>query len=442
MREKQNIEFKEKWDDDYLKWICGFANANGGTIFIGLDDDGKIVQLSGIKKLMDDIPNKIRNKLGIISDVNLIEKDASEYIEIVTKPYSVPVSYRGRFYYRTGSTKMELTGNNLNEFLLKKSGKTWDDIIEPLATINDIDELSIKKYLSDVSKSGRIYIDSNIDIALLLEKLRLSIDGKLKRSALVLFGKDPGKFYPNQIVKIGKFGFDSSDLKFQEVIEGNIIQILQEVPEILNKRFLNKPITYEGIQRIETNEYPVAALREMLLNALIHRNYMGTTIKIRVYENKISIWNEGVLPEGLDIKSLKKEHSSRLRNPIIADVCFKSGYIDAWGRGTLKIVNSCIESELPEPNLQEIDGGFLVEIFKKSTNEPIAIKLNLNERQLNAVEYLKNKIIITNSIYQKINNVSKSTVTRDISDLLNKGVLIKTGTKGLSAKYKLANGFK
>ena len=314
---------------------------------------------------MDDIPNKIRNKLGIISDVNLIEKDNSEYIEIVTQPYSVPVSYRGRFYYRTGSTKMELTGNNLNEFLLKKSGKTWDDIIEPLATVNDIDKLSVKKYLSDVSKSGRIIIDSSIDLNLLFEKLRLSINGQLKRGALVLFGKDPGKFYPNQIVKIGKFGFDSSDLKFQEVIEGNIIQILREVTEILNKRFFNKPITYEGIQRIEKNEYPIAALREMLLNALIHRNYMGTSVKIRVFENKISMWNEGTLPEGLDINSLKKEHSSRPRNPIIADVCFKSGYIDAWGRGTLKIINSCVESELPEPNLQEIDGGFLVEIFKK-----------------------------------------------------------------------------
>lgn len=437
MREKQNIEFKEKWDDDYLKWICGFANAIGGSIFIGLDDNGNPVNLSNIKKLMDDIPNKIRNKLGIISDVNLMYDKESEYIEIVTHPYSVPVSYRGRFYYRSGSTKMELTGNSLNDFLLKKSGKTWDDIIEPLASIDDIDITSINQYLSDVAKSGRININPNINLNLLLEKLRLSVNGQLKRSALILFGKDPGKYYPNQVVKIGKFGIDSSDLLFQEVIEGNLIHILNEVIEVLNKRFLNKPISYVGLQRIEKNEYPIAALREMLLNALIHRNYMGTSVKIKVFEDRISFWNEGSLPEGLEISSLKREHSSRPRNPIIADVCFKSGYIDAWGRGTLKIINSCIDSELLEPKFKEVDGGFLVEISKKVFSSFDEKSKNLNERQLEAISYLKNNKQITNSDYKRINNVSKSTATRDINDLLDKKIIMKTGTKGLSAKYQL-----
>lgn len=92
--------------------------------------------------------------------------------------------------------------------------------------------------------------------------------------------------------------------------------------------------------RIEKGEYPRAALREMLLNSLVHRNYMGSMIQIRIYDNQFSIWNEGTLPEGLTIDALKRKHSSRPRNQIIADVCFKGGYIDAWGRGTLKIINS------------------------------------------------------------------------------------------------------
>ena len=92
---------------------------------------------------MDDIPNKVRNAMGITVEVNLHEESGKYFIEIVTHPYSVPISLRGRYYYRSGSTKQELTGASLNEFLLKKSGKTWDDVIEPRATYDDIDEKAV-----------------------------------------------------------------------------------------------------------------------------------------------------------------------------------------------------------------------------------------------------------------------------------------------------------
>jgi ATP-dependent DNA helicase RecG len=109
MSERQNIEWKQSWHDDYLKWICGFANAIGGIIYIGKNDDGNIVDVVDYKNLMDSIPNKIRNSMGIICDTNLLEEASKHYIEIKVNPYSVAVSLRGRYYYRSGSTKMELT---------------------------------------------------------------------------------------------------------------------------------------------------------------------------------------------------------------------------------------------------------------------------------------------------------------------------------------------
>ena len=134
MPESQNIEWKQSWRDEYLKWICGFANAQGGTIFIGKDDKGSVVGIEKHQKLMDDIPSKITNHLGIISDINLHEERGKYYIEIVTYPYDVPISYHGAYHYRSGSTKQELTGVALNEFLLRKAGKTWDDVFEPNAS--------------------------------------------------------------------------------------------------------------------------------------------------------------------------------------------------------------------------------------------------------------------------------------------------------------------
>ncbi len=166
------------------------------------------------------------------------------------------------------------------------------------------------------------------------------------------------------------------------------------------------------MHRIEKVEYPVAAIREMLLNALVHRNYMGAPIQIRVYDDKISIWNEGTLPDGLTLDALKRSHSSRPRNPIIADVCFKGGYIDAWGRGTIKVIDTCKLAGLPEPEMIELDGGLIITLFKENISLEKLNKLGLNDRQLKAVLVLKEKGKITNKEYQEINETTERTASR------------------------------
>ena len=438
MSESQNIEYKNSWHDDYLKWICGFANAQGGLIFIGKDDSGNVVGIDDYKKLMDDIPNKIRNAIGIMAEVNLYEETGKYFIEIVTHPYSVPISLRGRYYFRSGSTKQELTGASLNEFLLKKSGKTWDDVIEPRAGFEDIDEKTVSTYLKASENAGRLPENERLALPELLEKLRLTENGQLKRAALILFGKDPGRFYPNSFVKIGRFGSNEADIKFQETEEGNIIQLLQAVLTQLNHKFLIRPIEFEGMHRIEKGEYPVAAIREMLLNALVHRNYMGAPIQIRVYDDKISIWNEGTLPDGLTLDALKRSHSSRPRNPIIADVSFKGGYIDAWGRGTIRILDTCKQAELPEPEMQEQDGGFIITLFKDNVTPEQLNKLGLNERQIKAVLFVKENGKITNKDYQKLNSTSERTASRDLNGLIEKNILRNSEVKGAGSFYFLA----
>ena len=436
MPEDQNIEYKQSWRDDHLKIICSFANAKGGKLQIGKDDNGHIIGLPNYTRLMEDIPNKIKNHLGIITEINLTGTPPNNYIEVIVPEYSVAISYHSRYYLRTGSTTSELTGSTLNDFLLRKSGRTWDDIFEDRASIDDLDINTQTKFLNAAEKSGRITIENDISRINLLEKLRLSDNTKVKRASIILFGLDPGKYFPNISVKIGRFGKSDDDLQFQEVIEGNLFETLFEVLEMLNNKFLTKRIDFEGLQRIEKGEYPVAALREMLLNALVHKNYSGAQIQLRVYDDKISIWNEGTLPEGLTFESLKNTHASRPRNPLIADVCFKGGYIDAWGRGTLKIINSCKEAGLPEPEMKESDGGFLVTIFKDIYTEEQLKKLGLNERQMKAVLFLKENKKITNKDYQRINDTSERTALRDIEQLVDLKLVAKVGEKK-GTYYKL-----
>jgi ATP-dependent DNA helicase RecG len=390
---------------------------------------------------MDEIPNKARDLMGILVDVNLHEEKGLYYLEIITQPYSVPISLRGRYYYRSGSTKQELIGAALTDYLLRKSGKTWDEVGEPAATLNDIDDAGLKSYIAASLHAGRIADVEGLSKADLIAKLRLTDDnGNIKRAAIVLFGKNPAKFFNNCVVKIGRFGKDSSDLRFQETVEGNIVYLLKEVQEQLNRKFFTRAISFEGMQRIEKGEYPIAALREMLLNALVHRNYLGSSVvQMRMFDNYFNIWNEGELPAGISLDSLRRQHPSRPRNLLIADVCFKGGYIDAWGSGTLKIISTCKEAGLPDPEIIEQDGGILVTLFKNKYSAEQLQKLGLNERQIKAVLYVVENGSITNSRYQKVCNTSERTALRDLEELIGKGVLVKTGLKK-GTSYKLADG--
>jgi ATP-dependent DNA helicase RecG len=394
-----------------------------------------VVHLTDYARLLEEIPNKIRNYMGIICDVQLHDEDEKKYISIKVNPYSVAVSLRGRYYYRSGSSKMELTGVELNEFLLKKAGKTWDDVVEEGATILDIDNASILKFIEDSSEKGRLPETKGLSSFKILEKLKLTDGDKLKRASIILFGKDPMRFYPNIQVKIGRFGNDASDLKFHEVVEGNIVQMLHEVQVQLNYKFLTRPISFEGFQRVEKEQYPIQALREMLLNALVHRTYMGATIQMRVFDDRLSIWNEGGLPIGLSIEDLKADHNSRPRNPLIANACFLGGYIDTWGRGTLKIINACKEVGLPEPEIKELNGGIEVTIFLSKTNvdglvDGLVDRLveRLVESQVRIIELIKKNPKISKKTMAEQIGISQTAIDKHIKTLKEKKLIRRIGS--------------
>ena len=165
--ENQNTEWKESWRDEYLKWICGFANAQGGKIYIGTDDNGNVIGVQDSKKLLEDIPNKVRDILGIIVDVNLLTQDGKDYIEICVNPSSYPVNYKGEYHYRSGSTKQLLRGAALTEFLLSKTGYKWDAVPVDGVTVDDLDKESfdifqIRDYINVVQVKSPHIQSTNI----------------------------------------------------------------------------------------------------------------------------------------------------------------------------------------------------------------------------------------------------------------------------------------
>jgi ATP-dependent DNA helicase RecG len=438
MSESQSIEYKQSWRDEYLKWICGFANANGGSIFIGKDDNGNVVGLADAKRLLEEIPNKVRDILGILVDVNLQTTAQGGFIEIIVEGHPYPVNYKGQYHYRSGSTKQELLGTALDKFLLQKKGKRWDGVPVPKISAKDLKQEAFDFFRKRAFKSQRIeeavLTDSDEH---LLENLQLKENDFLKRAAILLFHSNPENFVTGSYIKIGYFEADD-DLRFQDEIHGSLFEQIEKTMDLLFTKYIKALISYDGINRVETYEYPKDAVREALLNAIAHKDYSGgVPIQISVYLNKIFIWNEGQLPEDWTVQNLMEKHASRPYNPDIANALFRSGYIESWGRGTIKIIRACKLARIPEPIFNYSSSDFSVEFRKDIYNEEFLQSLNINDRQVKAVLFAKVNGKITNSEYQTLNNCSRNTASNHLAELVEKDLLKPSGQKGAGAFYTL-----
>lgn len=180
MSESQLIEYKESWRDEYLKWICGFANAQGGVLYIGKRDDGSVCGVADSKKLMEDIPNKVRDVLGLIVDVDLMNENGLDVIKIKVEENPYPVNYKGESHYRTGSTKQLLQGSALTNFLLRKTGKNWDSIPLENITVEDLDKESFDIFHREAIFNALIHQDFSagvpVQISVYKDKLYISND--------------------------------------------------------------------------------------------------------------------------------------------------------------------------------------------------------------------------------------------------------------------------
>jgi ATP-dependent DNA helicase RecG len=297
----------------------------------------------------------------VIVDLNLHQKDDKYYLEIVVEPYPYPVSYRGQYHYRTGSSKQELKAAALDKFLLNKQGKKWDGVPLPNIALDDFSQNSIELFKQKTQNKMRIEKDLlDEDTKSLLNKLHL-IDGQyFKRTSILLFGKDTQKFISGSYIKIGFFN-DDEELLYHNIISGSLIEQVDKVEELLFTKYLKAIISYKGTQRIE--KYPISylAFREAIINAIVHKDYGKLfPIQINVYEDKLLIWNCGELPNNWDTSVLLQKHSSQPFNPDIANVFFLAGLIESWGTGINKIINESKKYNNITPTFK-YDNGLWVE---------------------------------------------------------------------------------
>ncbi len=448
MAESQNIEWKESWRDEYLKWICGFANAQGGRIYIGTSDDGTVIGVEESKKLLEDIPNKIQNTLGIIADVNLLSENGLDYIEIVVSPSSYPVNYKGEYHYRSDSTKQQLRGAALTQFIGEKTGLLWDAVPVDNISVADLDQRSLDIFRREAVKKERMTKeDLDIPNEELLDHLDLLTDGKLKRAAVMLFYHKPGKIITGCYVKIGKFG-EGSDLQYQDTVEGALFDIADRVIDLIYTKYLKAAITYEHDVRVETYPFPREGVREAVYNALGHNNYADSVpIQIRIEDDAMYISNNCILPKDWTTETLMKPHKSMPFNPSIANAFYRAGYIEAWGRGIQKICEACRELGTPNPEYTVLGNDLTVKFtalesakisdFKTPNRQNGGLDGGLSggledETQIvyrKILEIIANNSKVTQKEIAQNSGIPLRTVQRAMKELTARGKIHRQGSK-------------
>ncbi len=426
--ESETVEFKKSFDKEVIETVVAMANRRGGYILVGVKDDGKIIGVTVQQNTLVNWINEIAQKTEpkILPEITSVEVESKTVVIISVDESPIkPVMYRGRAYLRVNASNGRLTPKEISELFEMSTGMSWD-YYPVKATVDDLDFETVRKF----SRMAKLdYGEMEI-----LKKLHLLREDKVTRAALLLFGKDPQEMFMNAVIRVGRFRdseiIDSVDIK------GNLFEQVENAMDAV-KKHLNRKFVIEDLQRREVWDYPLEALREGIINAIIHRDYRRPEeIQIKIYDDHITIWNPGELPYDLSVEDLYREHASHPRNRLIAEVFYLAGYIEKWGSGTLRILSAFKNAGLPEPRFEEKGAGVLLTLWKDLYNEENLRKMGLNERQIKAVLYVKEHGRITNADYREMFDVSNKTAYLELDDLVKRGILAKVGS-GRTVHYVL-----
>ena len=314
------------------------------------------------KKLEEDIPNKINDVLGFVADVRCLEKNGKSYVEIVVPPMATAISYKNKFYYRSGTVTLELTGSSLHTFLLERIGGRWDSQPVEGVTIEELDRESFDIFRREAIRSRRMSRqDVEIPNEELLEKLHLlTDDGRLTRAAVMLFHREPEKWVPECYCKVAKFG-KGGDLRYHDEVHGSLMIQADRMPELIFTKYLIPHIHYDNMTRVEIYPYDRDAVREGFFNALMHNYYLDScAIQIRINLDAMWISNDLAFNSPWTPETLMAPHKSKPSNPLLANTFFMAGYVERWGRGIEEMCRYSLEYGCPQPYYQETPGGIML----------------------------------------------------------------------------------
>ena len=353
-----------------MQTICAFANGGGGRVIIGVRPDRQLVGQQVSEQTFHEIAaSRDHFEPPIELDVERVELAAGRTAIVLAVggiSDSVPFTFDGRPFERVGNTTRKMPQERYEALLLERmhSRRRWENQEADEFTIKDIDRAEAQRIVEAARSTGRLVGPVGRSLPELLDRLGVRHKGKLLRATVVLFGKTFLPDYPQCELRLARFrGVDKTEFLDQRQLRAPAFKLLEEA-ELFCQRHFPLPGRIESgrLQRVDRPLIPPEAMREILVNALIHRDYTiaGGAVSLAIFDDRVEVWSAGRFPSGITAESLNHAHPSVQQNPIIAEVFHRAGLIEKWGRGTNRVADMCRTADIAPPEFAEIAGAAVV----------------------------------------------------------------------------------
>ncbi|OGS20214.1 MAG: hypothetical protein A2252_06340 [Elusimicrobia bacterium RIFOXYA2_FULL_39_19] len=430
--ECETLDFKECFDKEAIETAGAFSNSKGGTILIGVTDKGIIKGIQIGKETTNDWVNQIAQASNprIIPDIDVVTIDGKKIIDIVIKECPIkPVAVKGKCFRRVNNSNRLMTPQEIAHMHYNSLEMSWDMTPAKGYSLKDIDEKLVHVYRNTANTTGRRKIPKTETVHQILNKLELVYNDTPTWASLLLFGKRPMRYMQQAVIHCGRFKNETLVID-DDMIEGSLTDQIEQAMDFIKKNIRLKFVMTGEPRRKSIWDYPLDAIREALVNAVCHRDYLvSSTISVRIFDDRLEIWNPGSLFPGVKVEDLYKPHDSHIRNKGIAKVFFDIEFVERWGSGIGKMINLCEGAGVPVPAIKERQQGFHITFSQDIYTEEYLQKLGLNDRQKSAIKYIKENKEINLSIFKELHKeVSEKTLYRDLIGLVEKGLTKESGT--------------
>lgn len=448
--ESETLEFKKTTGQlkKASETLCAFLNTRGGKVLIGVSPQGKVVGQQVSDSTQQDLAGAIRKfeppaPIGIEyvelpdSSLRVIVLDASPSVE------DAPFIWNGRPYERVGTTTSVMPQERYQQLLLRRmhGRRRWENEPASGVALESLDREEIARTIRVGISAGRLPETAGTEPAEVLERLGLRTEGQLLNAAVVLFGTGFLPYYPQCQLRMARFkGVDRTEFLDNRQIVGHGFELLDEAMLFLQRHLPVAGRVQPGLfEREDEPLFPPVALREALVNAICHRDYAqaGGSVSLAIYDDRLEVWNEGTLPQGLSIEDLKQDHPSRPRNPLIAEVFYRRGFVERWGRGTQKIVELCVAAGHPEPEFIERAGTIGVRFLPSGYIAPHRVVQDLSDRQREILQIIADGEIPLRHIMRELSTDTPRGTVRDDLNHLKRLDLIESKGHGRGAVWSL-----
>lgn len=448
-REGETLEFKREMpaSSDLAKLVTALYNTRGGTIIFGVEDETRqLVGVANPQGVEGGIVNILRARcsLDIMPTIEVFSHQGKEFV-VVTCPQGVHKPYLAsgetRPYVRIGSSNREAQDEEVRRLYIEGSEGGFEALACRGAQLADLSERLIAGYVRRREETSGQPLGLSAEEMLHNLGCLIRDDGQWipTHAGVLLFAEDPQRLIGQAEVACVRFkGMDVISYIDRRNLHGPLYQLVDDAEQFIY-RHMKIGRRIEGFVGVEYREYPQAAVREAIVNAVVHRDYSrrGQSIRIFMFDDRIEVYSPGTLPPGVSLEKMRRlEPQSVQRNPIIVGVLRDLGsrYIERLGTGIRRMAQAMTEHGLPRPQFEEVGSEFRVtltgpgERFMAEVGKRPAWAKDLDERQVEAVLYVSQHGRITNREYQALCSISRETAKRDLQELVRKKLLTSVGS--------------